>query len=135
MTEENNYSLSANLKNKGGNYPEDRHSRAYQETDILLCHFPSWLEGKLLSSLTLLFHKQTNTDLLFLKHFTPHRPSSDPSSSPSVHSLSFPILFSSFLSLLSSLPFSLSFSPPDLLSPHFRHHNIFSFINMEYPEN
>ena len=89
---------------------KNRHSRAYQETDILLCHFPPWLEGKLLSSLTLLFHKQTNTDLLFLKHFTPHRPSSDPSSSPSVHSLSFPILFSSFLSrspshhLTSSLP-------------------------------
>ena len=84
---------------------KNRHSRAYQETDILLCHFPSWLEGKLLSFLTLLFHKLTNTDLLFLKHFTPHRPSSDPSSSPSVHSLSFPILLSFFLSLLSSLPF------------------------------
>ena len=89
---------------------KNRHSRAYQETNTLLCHFPPWLEGKLLSSLTLLFHKQTNTDLLFLKHFTPHRPSSDPSSSPSVHSLSFPILFSSFLScspshhLTSSLP-------------------------------
>ena len=113
MTEEDNYSLSANLENRVVIIQKNRHSKAYQESNILLSHFPSWLGGKLLSLLTPLFHKQTNTDTLFLKHFTPHRPSSDPISSPSVHSLSFPTLFSSFLSLLSSLPFSLSFSPPD----------------------
>lgn len=88
-----------------------RHSRAYQERNILLCHFPSWLEErKLLSFFTLLFHKQTNTDMLFLKH----RPSSDPTSLPV--SILFLSLYFSLPSFPSS-PLFLSLSPSHRLTP------------------